>query len=144
MLNFEILASINFYKNMNFVPRIGEQTYIEMAFQQSSYRAVERLPEQHFNVWLFFHPGDKIIIVVNILCSQDLRVQHIYVFRRPGWSQGLLYKERFDSLINKVPIFLNLYNQPKLWLTLVSLMGCVSIVLVELEGMGLLPINILV
>ena len=38
---------------------------------------VGKLQEQHFNVWMFSNPGDNILIDVEILESQDIRVQII-------------------------------------------------------------------
>ena len=40
------------------------------------YNEVGKLPNQHFNVWLFSNPGEKILIIVEILWSEDLRVEH--------------------------------------------------------------------
>ena len=41
------------------------------------YNYAGKLPKQHFNVWLFSNPGEKILILVEILWSQDLRVEHL-------------------------------------------------------------------
>ena len=52
-LKFEILASLNFNKNKNLVPLIGEEPYIEMLSWQFSnitkyIRVVGKMPDQHF------------------------------------------------------------------------------------------------
>ena len=54
---------------LDLVPSIGEQQYVDMLVKQFSnspdiYGYVEKIPEQHFNVWLLSNPGDKILIPV--------------------------------------------------------------------------------
>ena len=41
------------------------------------YIDVGKLPNLHFNEWLFSNPGEKILILIEILCSQDLTVELI-------------------------------------------------------------------
>ena len=65
MFHSEILASLNFNKNKNVVPWIGEQPYTEMLFWQFSniiiyVKIVGKIPDQHLNVWLFSNPGDQV------------------------------------------------------------------------------------
>ena len=65
MLHSEILASLNFNKNQNFFPWIGEQLFTEMLFRQFSnitvyIRVVGKIQDQHFIVSLFSNPGDKV------------------------------------------------------------------------------------
>ena len=64
--------SPTFNKNQDLVPWIGEQPYVEMLVLHFSnnpdiYGHVGKLPEQHFNVWLFSNPGDNILIHGDIL-----------------------------------------------------------------------------
>ena len=69
MLHFEVLSSKIFIMNQNVVPWIKEQRYIKMLFQQFSnmtmkVKVVGKVQEQHFNVWLFSNPEDKVMILV--------------------------------------------------------------------------------
>ena len=41
------------------------------------YGYVDKFTEQYFNVWLFSNPGDKILNLVEMYLSQDLRLQLI-------------------------------------------------------------------
>ena len=77
--------SPTFNKNQDLVPWIGEQQYFEMLVRHFSidfdiYNYVGKLPKQHFNVWLFSNPGEKILILVEILWSQDVRVEHKHFY----------------------------------------------------------------
>ena len=67
---------------LDFVSWIEEQRYIEMLFLYFSnnpdiHGYNGKLPEQYFNVWLSFNPGDKIIILAE-MWSQDLVVERMY------------------------------------------------------------------
>ena len=69
-----------FFKNI--LPWIGEQWYIKMYFQQFSRNSdigviPGKLSEFHLHAWLFSNPRGKVLINVIILCSPDMRVQHI-------------------------------------------------------------------
>ena len=39
------------------------------------YCYVGMLPKQHLKIWLWSNPGDRNIVLVQILCNQDLRVE---------------------------------------------------------------------
>ena len=60
------------------------------------------MSEVHLHAWLFFNPCGKVLIIVGILWSPDLRVQHIYIdiyifiFIFPIILDN--YKENFTSL----------------------------------------------
>ena len=65
MFNSEILASLNFNNDKNFVPSIGEQPYTDMLFGQFFniiiyVKIVGKISDQHLNVMLFSNPGDKV------------------------------------------------------------------------------------
>ena len=65
MFHSEILASLNFNKDKNFVPWIREQQYNKMLFWQFSniiifVKIVGKLPEQHLIVLLFSNPGEQV------------------------------------------------------------------------------------
>ena len=71
--------SPTFIKNKDFLPWIGEQQYIAMYLRQFSRHADIRvtpgkLLELHFYASLLSNPGEKVLIIVAISCSQDLRV----------------------------------------------------------------------
>ena len=69
---------------------IGEQPHIEMHFWQFT-RNIHicvipgKLMEQHFNASFDSNPGDKILFIAEIQCSQDLRVLHILVKFQEVW-----------------------------------------------------------
>ena len=69
MLHSEILASLNFNKNQNLIPWIGEQPYIKMLLLLFSninlyIRVVGKMPKQHFMAFFVSNPGDKVLILV--------------------------------------------------------------------------------
>ena len=69
MENYGKNLSPTFNKNQDLVAWIGEQQYNEMLVRHLSNNSdicgyVGKLPEQHFDVWLFSNPGDKIHILV--------------------------------------------------------------------------------
>ena len=64
------------------LPWIGEQQYIQMDFWQFSRNAdicviAGKLSEIHLDAWLLSNPQEKVLVVVGISCSPDLRVQHM-------------------------------------------------------------------
>ena len=80
MENYGTNISPSFNKNQDLVPWIGEQQYIEMllllfANNPDKCCYVGKLQEHNFSVWLFSNPRDKILILVEILWIQDLKVQ---------------------------------------------------------------------
>ena len=42
-----------------------------------------KLSEIHLHAWFFSNPYGKVLIIVGISWSPDLRVQHIYIFLSP-------------------------------------------------------------
>ena len=65
----EIMATLNFIKNLNLVPWTGEHPYIEMLFQKFSYitlfvRVVGKILDQHFEALLSSNPGEIVMILV--------------------------------------------------------------------------------
>ena len=78
--NYGIYLSLNFNKNQHLVPGIGGHRCIKILVRYFSNHPdicgyVRKLQEQHFNVRMFCKPGDKILILDEILWSQELRVQ---------------------------------------------------------------------
>ena len=68
------------------LPWIGEQQYIQMDFLQLSRNAdicviPGKLSEIHLHAWWFSNPQGKVLIIVGISCSPDLRVQRIHLYR---------------------------------------------------------------
>ena len=70
-----------FIKNKDLLPWIWEQRYIVMYIWKFS-RCVDipvnpgKLLEIHFYASLFSNPGEKVLIIVSVPYSQDLRVWH--------------------------------------------------------------------
>ena len=80
--NYGTNLSPSFNKNQDLSSWIGEQQYTEMLDGQFSNipdvcDIVGKLLEQHFNISFFSNPGGKILILLEILWSQYLRVQLI-------------------------------------------------------------------
>ena len=69
-------------KKKNLSTWFGEQPCMQMDFRQS-YRNItyisipEKLSEIHLHTWLLSNPCGKVLIIVGISWSPDLRVQHI-------------------------------------------------------------------
>ena len=74
---------------------------MQMGFKQYSrnntYVSIpEKLSEIHLHVWSFSNPCGKILIIVGILWSPDLRVQHIFIF-----SSSIFFKFHTEALFLK-------------------------------------------
>ena len=62
----------------------------------------EKLSAIHLHAWLFSNPRGKVLLIVGISCSPDVRVQHtlssyfilitfqLYIFNRPGVAGAVL------------------------------------------------------
>ena len=82
MENYRTNMSPTFNQDQDLVPWIGGQLYIEMLNLYFSNIPdicgyVEKLSEQHFNVWMCSNPGDNIFIAVN---SNEARISEWNVF----------------------------------------------------------------
>ena len=75
---------------------IGEQPCMQMEFRQFSWNNTfvsipGKLSEIHLHAWLFSNPCGKVLIIVGISWSPDLRVQHNYhskKFKRKIYDTG--------------------------------------------------------
>ena len=77
MENYETNMSPTFNKNLDINPWIGGQQCFEMSVWYFSNNPdsggyVGKLPEQHFNERMLSNPRDNILILYEILWSQDL------------------------------------------------------------------------
>ena len=85
LLNYGTNQSPCFYTFQDIVSQIGEHWDFGMYFCQfSKHPDILVIPgkflELRSNVQFFFNPGDNVMISADILCSQDLRLQHICFF----------------------------------------------------------------
>ena len=76
-----------FNKNLDLFPwldcRISIHSNVDLVFFQQFWH-VGKLPEQHFSEWLLSNPGNKILFFVEILWSQELRVE-----QKDFWCQTM-------------------------------------------------------
>ena len=96
-LHSEILASLNFNKNKNFVPWIGEQTYTEMLVWQFSnitiyVKSVGKITNEHLSVRLFSNPGDKVQTLVESAGQICPFVLHLFSTLSPGFENNHTFK----------------------------------------------------
>ena len=69
---------------LDIVPWIGEYPYTLMWYFSNNldiYDYVGKLPEQHFSVWLFSNPGDKILFLLKF---NEARILEWYICNLPG------------------------------------------------------------
>ena len=111
-LHSEILASLNFNKNKNLVPWIGEQWYIEMLFWQffnitTCMRVVGQMPKQHFDALFFSNPGDKVLILVESGGQMCPGFSHLLRTLSPGFENNGTFKCWSDILSNNFDIYVH-------------------------------------
>ena len=64
---------------------IGEQPWMQVDLRQFSSNNTDisipgKLSDIHLHAWLFSNPCGKVLVIVGISWSPDLRVQNIYVY----------------------------------------------------------------
>ena len=92
---------------------IKEQPCMQMGFKQFSrnnmYVSIPgKFSEIHLHAWLFSNPSEKVLIIVGISCSPDLRVQQ-YHFVYPKKKL-----QHYNNIHLVVTFLRHLFHQPKI------------------------------